>query len=106
MSGTRPLATDWYLRLRRAPTVQTVVLAPLSRDETAEQLELLTGRPPSNATVVRIHRRTEWAPLFTEQLAAQPDDEDQPLPRFLADLLDQRLTGLSNEAWAAAGPWR
>ena len=23
-SGTRPLATDWYLRLRRAPTVQTV----------------------------------------------------------------------------------
>ena len=86
--------------MQRLPTATTLALQPLSRDETAEQLELLAAGPADPGTVDRIHRRSQGQPLFTEQLAAHADE--QPMPRFLADLLDSRLDGLGPEAWRLA----
>ena len=36
---------QWWTRVQRLPTATTLALQPLSREETAEQLELLVGRP-------------------------------------------------------------
>ena len=97
-----PTATDeWHARVRRLPTVDTLALGPLSRDETAEQLDLLAFHASDPDLVDRVHRRSEGQPLFTEQLAAQLDD-DQPPPQLLSDLLDRRLEGLGERAWAIA----
>ena len=92
---------DWLARIRRLSGVDEVVLHPLTRDGTAEQLALLTGDQPDPAWVDRIHRRAAGQPLFTEQLVAQAGD-DQPLPDVLADLLDRRLDGLGEAAWSVA----
>jgi tetratricopeptide (TPR) repeat protein len=92
---------EWFTRVRRLPVVDELVLGPLTRDETAEQLILLTGHEPDPASVDRIHRRTAGQPLFTEQLTAQAND-DQSLPDVLADLLDRRLDGLDEPAWRIA----
>jgi hypothetical protein len=92
---------DWVTRVRRLSVVDELVLHPLTRDGTAQQLTLLTGDDPDPASVDRIYRRTAGQPLFTEQLLAQTDD-DQPLPDLLADLLDRRLDGLDDPAWRIA----
>ena len=97
-----PAATrEWWARVQRLPTVRTLTLGPLSRDETAEQLELLAAGKVGPDLVERIHHRSAGQPLFTEQLAAQADD-DQPLPQLLGDLLDRRIEGLAPPAWAIA----
>ena len=103
--ATRDSAREWLERVRRLPSVATLTLGPLNRDETAEQLTLLgaVGEPD---LAERIHRRSGGLPLFTEQLAAHAADhrtsDDQPLPRLLGDLLARRLAGLGPDATAAA----
>ena len=92
---------QWWTRVRRLATTTTLDLQPLGRQDTGEQLALLSAEPPSAELVDRIHRRSRGQPLFTEQLAAQID-ADQPLPRLLGDLLDQRLDGLQDHARAVA----
>ncbi len=92
---------DWFTRVRRMSNVNELVLLPLTRDATAEQVALLTGTDPDSALVDRIYRRTAGQPLFTEQLLAQTD-HDHPLPDLLADLLDRRLEGLDEPAWRIA----
>ena len=98
---TAPEKVEWEARVRRLAATTTLDLGPLSREGTGEQLALLALEPPSVELVDRIHRRTLGQPLFTEQLAAQIDDE-QPFPRLLGDLLDQRLDGLQGNARSAA----
>lgn len=97
--ATSEHAAQWWARVQRLPTVTTLLLPPLNRDETAEQITLLGGRAEPDL-VDRIHRRSRGQPLFTEQLAAQADG--QPMPQFLADLLDHRFDGLGREAWIIA----
>ena len=92
---------DWFTRVRRLPAVDSLELDMLSCAETAEQLALLSPGL-AREVVDRIHRRSAGQPLFTEQLAAQSAGAggDLPLPRLLADLLDQRLDGLAGTTWA------
>ena len=97
--ATAERTTQWWTRVQRLPTTTTLALPPLSREETAEQIVLLAGRADPDL-VDRIHRRSRGQPLFTEQLAAQPDG--QPMPPLLADLLDQRIEGLGRSAWSVA----
>jgi tetratricopeptide (TPR) repeat protein len=92
-------AVRWWTQAQHLPRSSTLSLRPLSGDETAEQLTLLgTGADPE--LVKRIHRRSQGQPLFTEQLARQPDG--QPMPQLLTDLLDRRLDGLGGTAWSLA----
>jgi tetratricopeptide (TPR) repeat protein len=88
----------WFARIRRLPGVRTLELAPLSREETAEQLRLLGTAEPSAAVVDRIYRRSRGQPLFTEQLAAHGGD-GSTLPPMLSDLLDDRLEALDDSCW-------
>ena len=88
--------TEWLARIRRLSSTSEVRLTPLSEDETREQLMIENGIVDVG-TVARIHARTGGHPLFTAQLAGQPDD-DRHLPRQLAELLDHRLAGLPQDA--------
>ncbi len=100
---TRPLAAEWRLRAQRLPQVDALVLGPLDRDETGEQLALLTGSPADAATLDRIHARSGGQPLFTEQLAsATQRGEADELPALLADLLHERLSRIGPAAWTVA----
>jgi tetratricopeptide (TPR) repeat protein len=100
--ATAPRTEEWRLRIMRLAQVTTLELGPLSRDDTAEQLALLLGRPADRSLVDRIHRRAQGQPLFAEQLLARSGEDDQPLPRLLSDLLDQRLDKISETASAVA----
>lgn len=94
---TRSDATDWFTRIRRVSGVTTVELEPLSREDTALQVELLgVALPPGE--VDRLHARSRGQPLFTEQLLAFSETGDH-LPALLRDLLDQRLDGLRPGSW-------
>ncbi len=94
-------AVEWLTRVRRLPTVTEVELAPLTREETAEQLALLDGHEPEADVVETIHERSLGLPLFTEQLAAHTGHGGE-LPSLLENLLAQRLSGISEEAWQVA----
>ena len=96
--GTSAEILEWLERVRRHPDVVQLQIPPLSREETAEQLAMLGGRPNPDQ-VARIHARSEGRPLFTEHLAAHLDD-DRVLPQQLFELLDRRLSGLEGDAWA------
>ncbi len=100
--ATGPATEQWRVRIMRLAQVTTLELRPLSRDDTAEQLTLLLGRPADRHLVDRIHRRAQGQPLFAEQLLARSGEDDQPLPRLLSDLLDQRLDRISETASAVA----
>ena len=98
--GSAPHAAQWWSRVQRLSCTTTLPLHPLSRKETAEQVELLTPGEDDPDRVDRIYRRSRGQPLFTEQLSAQT--EGQPMPPALAELLDRRLDGLGDEAWRVA----
>ena len=97
--STEPASVRWFWRMQRLPAVETLELGPLGPGETAAQLASLGVQDPR--TVERIQRRSGGLPLFTEQLAAQ-HEQDQALPGVLQDLLDQRLEGLQGPAWPVA----
>jgi tetratricopeptide (TPR) repeat protein len=100
--ATAQATEEWRVRIMRLSQVTTLELGPLSRDDTAEQLTLLLARPADRRLVDRIHRRAQGQPLFAEQLLARSGEDDQPLPRLLSDLLDQRLDRISETASAVA----
>ncbi len=95
---TVPDATaDWCARVRRLEAVHTLSLGPLTREETAEQIAMLSpGQPGPRPDADSIFERSEGLPLFTEQLVAETEAE---LPELLGELLDRRLTPLDKPAW-------
>ncbi len=99
--STKSSSAQWLARVRRLRVARDMELSPLSRDETAEQLDMLASSAPDPAWVDQIHRRTLGQPLFTEQLAAEANSDDST-PRLLEDLLDQRLHGLREAVWPVA----
>jgi tetratricopeptide (TPR) repeat protein len=103
---------DWFTRVQHLRNGTVLELGPLTHEETAEQLRLLaaprrevtgftdprshedgssTRTPTYNSMVDQIYGRSRGLPLFTEQLALQPDG---PLPRLLDDVLGRRVAGL------------
>lgn len=94
--ATPESGVEWFARVRRLADTTVIGLGPLTREETGEQLRLLGADMPTRLD--RIHERSQGQPLFTEQLAAHLDDDE--MPELLADLLDRRLTGLTDEGWA------
>lgn len=87
---------DWFNRVRRLPSVAEVVLVPLTKDATAEQLRQVASEMDTDV----VYARSRGHPLFTAQLAAHgPGGE---LPGLLADLLDSRLGALDGNSWLVA----
>jgi len=98
--GIPEQSQEWFARIRRLHSTVAVELSPLTQDETADQLRLLTRGEPSPELVAGIQARSAGHPLFTEQLAAQ--DANADMPTVLADLLDRRLGMLEGAEWGAA----
>jgi DNA-binding CsgD family transcriptional regulator/tetratricopeptide (TPR) repeat protein len=57
-------------QLESAPRVRRVALAPLTRDELAEQLTDILGAPPDAQLLERLWARSGGNPLFAEELLA------------------------------------
>jgi DNA-binding CsgD family transcriptional regulator len=82
--------TSWFARLQRGPGVEVLEVGPLSREQTDEQLRLLTGTTPEEEVAADIFRRSGGNPLVTEQLAgagAGPDIPDDLRAAVEAKLL-------------------
>ncbi len=78
----------WIAELTRLVSVEHLVLEPLTRDETVEQVKAITGRGLDNEDGAMIYRRSGGNPYYTEELvAAWAGTETGSLPRSLADLL-------------------
>jgi tetratricopeptide (TPR) repeat protein len=92
--------TEWLSRMRWTSGVPALDLKPLTLEETAEQLRLLSGSDADADAVERIQARSQGLPLYTAQLASTPDHG--ALPRQLADLLDRRIGDLESGAWCVA----
>jgi ATP/maltotriose-dependent transcriptional regulator MalT len=90
----RPLLAE----LERGARSRRIELAPLTRDELAEQLADILGAEPDAALVDRLHRRSEGNPLFTEELLAAGLDGRGELPPTLRDALMVRIEALSQPA--------
>jgi ATP/maltotriose-dependent transcriptional regulator MalT len=82
--------------LRRLPSITTVDLEGMSRDEVGTLLSEMTGRSQSWAVVDAVYRRSEGNPLFAEELAAVRDRNS--LPPALRDLLAARIEQLPPDA--------
>lgn len=89
----------WRMRIGRRS--RRIHLGPLTREETAQQLTILTGQVPDPADLDRVYGRSGGQPLFTEQLVGDgprrgtlPDDLDRVLAR--------RLEHLDDDAWRLA----
>lgn len=85
----------WWDRVAvRAPRVR---LAPLSREETMDQLALMDGTTSAKERVDEIYRRSQGQPLFTEHLAGA--QAEGTLPDALAGVLSRRLEVLAGDEW-------
>ena len=87
---------DWLDRLRRVSGVLLIELPPLTRSETAEQIEGLLGHAVASELADEIFDRSEGNAFFTDQLVAaaqeQPADDRAitALPPGLTSLLLSR----------------
>jgi ATP/maltotriose-dependent transcriptional regulator MalT len=87
----RPLLAE----LERDARSRRIDLAPLTREELAEQLEDILGAPPDDDLVARVFTRSEGHPLFVEELLASGLDGRGALPPTLRDALMVRVERLS-----------
>ncbi|NIK59595.1 DNA-binding CsgD family transcriptional regulator/tetratricopeptide (TPR) repeat protein [Kribbella shirazensis] len=85
----------WLADLIRLPSVSSLRLARMGRDETEQQLALLLGSQPDPDLVAAVMGRSEGNPYFTELLVEGLTAADQSLP---ADLPDE-LAGALLAAW-------
>ncbi|WP_320669405.1 helix-turn-helix transcriptional regulator [Patulibacter defluvii] len=90
----RPLLAE----LERDAHARRIELAPLSREELAEQLADILGAPPDHGLVDRLYARSEGNPLFSEELLAAGLDGRGGLPPTLRDALMLRIEQLSDDA--------
>ena len=82
---------------RLAGTVR-VDVPSLDRAEVAELLTRLLDRPPSNAVIDTVFRRSEGIPYFVEELTRSAARGCIDMPDTLRDALNVRVQNLSDEA--------
>jgi hypothetical protein len=85
--------SDWLERLHRNQRVRRLELAPLTVEETAEQIELLLGPRPSPMLIDDTYARSDGNAFFTEQIVAAASADGTPgvLPASLTALLLSRI---------------
>ena len=92
---TDPVQQEWDERLQRQAGAR-LDLAPLTREETCEQLTLLRGDAPDQDEVHRLHHLSAGLPLFVADLATW---DGHVLPRRLAESFEARFRRLPQEAF-------
>ncbi|KRE93486.1 hypothetical protein ASG76_13590 [Nocardioides sp. Soil774] len=92
--------SEWLLRNRWAPGVDAIDLRPMTLEETARQLQLITGARVDDEVARTIHARGQGLPLYTAQLATVTPGAE--MPRHLAELLDRRIGELHGAPWRVA----
>jgi DNA-binding CsgD family transcriptional regulator/tetratricopeptide (TPR) repeat protein len=107
-----PAVSRWLAYARGSGHATEIRLAPLTRDEMAEQAAGLTGGQPPVDTD-ELYARGEGNPFFTEQLVAEAlagagrpatgpgEGRRGGLPARLAELLTARVSDCGAQAWAA-----
>ena len=90
----RPLLVELELH----PRARRVVLAPLTREELAEQLTDILDAPPDAELLDRLWTRAAGNPLFGEELLAAGLDGRGAAPDTLRDVLMLRVERLSDPA--------
>ena len=84
---------------------QVVVVRPgrLTREQVAQQLEVLTGAAPAAPVVEQTAQRSSGLPFLVEELVAAGVATGSTGPSFATDLLGHRLAGLSESARTLVG---
>jgi ATP/maltotriose-dependent transcriptional regulator MalT len=98
----------WLAHMRGKAGTEEIRLHPLGREEVAEEIAVLMGRPPSPWLVDEVYARAEGNPFFTEQLVAAAQEQatggvlraPTGLPARLAELLVARADQCSGDARA------
>jgi DNA-binding CsgD family transcriptional regulator len=85
----------WLADLNRLPSVSSMQLARMSRDETEQQMSLLLGGQADPDLVSAVIRRSDGNPYFTELLVQGLTAADRSLPGDLP----AELTGALLAAW-------
>ena len=83
--------------VRLAGTVR-VEVPNLDRAEVAELLSRLLDRPPTNAVIDSVYRRSEGIPYFVEELTRSAARGCIDMPDTLRDALNVRVQALTDEA--------
>jgi ATP/maltotriose-dependent transcriptional regulator MalT len=101
----------WLAQVRGSVGMEEIRLAPLSREEVAEEIDALVGGPPPERLVEDVYARAEGNPFFTEQLVAAAQEQASGgvlrapagLPARLAELLVARAGRCSGDARVVLG---
>lgn len=99
LGGDDPV-TAWVTEMTRRGTFVQLTLAPLTREETAEQVGGLLGHGPDAELVDRVFIRTGGNPFFTEQIVSARDSAAEGGTRLLPVPLAQLLLSRVNRASA------
>ena len=95
---------DWLDTTARFPSVDQVILAPLSEDDVASLVASLVDGEASAAFVAEVGRRGQGNPFFTEQLVAvardvaSPSEQAGGVPAGVAQMLLGRVRSVSAAA--------
>lgn len=77
----------WLADLRRLPVTEDLALAPLTEDDTREQLRVLLDRDPDPGLAHAVWNRSRGNPYLTELLVRGIDADASTLPDGLPDAL-------------------
>ena len=92
--------SEWLAKIVWTSGVEAIELRRLTREETAQQLRMLSASTAVTVDADRVYARSEGLPLYTVQLAASPTAGE--LPQRLADLLDSRIGDVDHNTWQVA----
>lgn len=85
----------YVAQLERCPAVEPIALGPLTEEQVSEQIEAILRRPVDTTSIRRITARTQGNPFYVEELIAQEDMAEAPLPAGQAATLLERVNTLS-----------
>ena len=90
-------ADVFLAELLRLPEVEQLTLEPLSSDLVAQQMEDITGEPPSPGELARVVALSDGIPFLVEEVLAA-DRWTTGLPDRVRRIVTTRLVGLSGQA--------
>lgn len=97
IASSHPVSA-WVRTLTSSRMAEVVELLPLSREESRQQMNEITGKEVEEEVVHKIYERSQGNPFFVEELIQVGRPEDERLPPSIRDLFFQRITAIPHEA--------